>query len=159
MKARNGSRSPAAEQLRQGHRLIQLGIALFLAALLTGFVVHKMPLPRLALSTHLLGLMQGTFLAVVGLLWPRVKLGRILCETTFVLLVYGCFAAWLANFAGAIWAAGGALVPFAAGHAQGSAVQEGLIKFGLRSAAVSLVLSLLFLLWGLRLYDSNTEGS
>jgi (hydroxyamino)benzene mutase len=149
------SREPAGEQMRQGHRLIQVGLSLFLIALLTGLVVHKLPLPRLALSAHLLGIMQGTFLAVVGLLWPRLTLGRFSSKITFVLVVYGCLAAWLANLLGAMWAAGGAMVPFAAGDARGSTLQEVLIRVGLRTAAVSLILALLFLLWGMRLRVTN----
>ena len=147
----NEPRKPAGEQVRQGHRLIQMGVGLFLIALLTGLVVHKMPLPRLALSAHLLGIMQGTFLSIVGLLWPRLKLGKISSKITFLLLVYGCLAAWFANFLGAIWAAGGSMVPFAAGNARGTPLEEGIIKVGLSTAAVSLILALLFLLWGLRL--------
>jgi hydroxylaminobenzene mutase len=119
-----------------------------------------MPLPRLALSAHLLGIMQGTFLAVVGLLWPRLKLGRMSSQLTFVLMVYGCLAAWFANLLGAIWTAGGAMVPFAARDARGSALQESIIKVGLRTAAISLILALLFLLWGLRLgATSGTDPS
>jgi hydroxylaminobenzene mutase len=44
---------------------------LFLLALFVGLAVPKFALPRLALSTHLLGIMQGTFLLVAGSLWPR----------------------------------------------------------------------------------------
>lgn len=152
----NDSRKPAGEQMRQGHRLIQVGVGLFLIALLTGLVVHKMPLPRLALSAHLLGIMQGTFLAIIGLLWPRLRLGRVSSKATFLLLVYGCLAAWLANLLGASWAAGGSIVPFASGNARGTALQEGIITVGLRTAAVSLILALLLLLWGLRL--GGTSG-
>ena len=159
MNPSNDSRKPAYDQARQGHRLIQVGLSLFLIALLTGFVVHRMPLPRLALSAHLLGIMQGTFLAVVGLLWPRLRLERMPSRITFVLIVYGCISAWLANLLGAIWAAGGAMVPLAAGAARGTALQEGIIRVGLRTAAVSLILALLLLLWGLRTLDSNRFDS
>ena len=155
MKAIHHATEPASEQMRQGHRLIQVGLVLFLLALLTGLAVHKMPLPRLALSTHLLGLMQGSFLAILGLLWPRLQLGRTLSKITFLLIVYGCLAAWFANLMGAIWNAGGSMVPFAAGVARGTALQEGLITVGLRSAAASLIFGLLFLLWGLRLGATN----
>jgi (hydroxyamino)benzene mutase len=137
--------------MRQGQRLIQVGISLFFVSVLTGLMIHKMALPRLALSAHLLGIMQGIFLAVVGLLWPRLKLGKRASSITFLLFVYGCLSAWLANLLGAIWAAGGSMVPFAAGQARGSAVQEHIIGIGLRSAAVSLIVALLLLLWGLRL--------
>jgi len=95
--------------------------------------------------------MRGTFLVLVGLLWPRLKLGRMFSTATFLLLVYGCLAAWLADLLGAIRVAGSSMVPFAAGNAGGTALQEGVIAVGLRSAAASLILASLLLLWGLRL--------
>ncbi len=144
------SGNSAVECIGQGHRLIQVGVSLFLIALLIGLVVHKLPLPRLALSAHLVGIMQGTFLIVTGMLWPRLKLGRISSRLAFVLLVYGCLAAWVANLLGAIWAAGGSMMPFAAGQTRGSGLQEGVITIGLRTGAASLILALLLLLWGLR---------
>ena len=51
---------------RQGHRLLQLGTLLFLLACLVGLVVPTFAVPRLGLSTHLLGIMQGIFLMVMG---------------------------------------------------------------------------------------------
>jgi hypothetical protein len=42
-------------------------------------------------------------------------------------------------------------VPLAAGQAQGSAFQEGFIRFGLVTAAVSLIAMAMVILWGLRL--------
>lgn len=39
---------------RQGHRLIQVGVALFLFSALEGFVIHSLPVPRLGLSAHTL---------------------------------------------------------------------------------------------------------
>jgi hypothetical protein len=51
---------------RYGRRLQQVGAGLFLLGLLVGLAVPRFALPRLALSTHLLGLMQGLFLLVAG---------------------------------------------------------------------------------------------
>ncbi|MBK6515412.1 MAG: hypothetical protein IPG04_15140 [Polyangiaceae bacterium] len=62
--------------LRYGRRLQQVGAGLFLLGLLVGLAVPKFTLPRLALSTHLLGLMQGLFLLVAGGLWPRLRFLR-----------------------------------------------------------------------------------
>ena len=56
--------------LRQAHRLFQVGILVFLLAALVGLTT-----PRLGLSAHLLGILQGTFLVVIGLLWPKLRLG------------------------------------------------------------------------------------
>lgn len=136
---------------RQAHRLIQLGIFLFLLALLVGLAVPRFAVPRLALSVHLLGLMQGLFLSVLGMLWPRLKFTPRLSGLAFTLAVYGCFAAWTANLLAAAWGAGNTIVPLAAGAARGSDLQEGIINVGLRTAAVALIASAVLVLWGLRI--------
>jgi (hydroxyamino)benzene mutase len=135
---------------RQGHRLLQIGILLFLFALLVGLVVPKFSVPRLGLSVHLLGIMQGTFLVVLGLLWPKLKLTQATARVGFWLVVYGFFAAWTANVLAGVWGAGNSMLPLAAGPAHGGALQEGIIAMGLRTAAVSQILALLLIVWGLR---------
>jgi hydroxylaminobenzene mutase len=135
---------------RQGHRLLQSGILLFLLALLAGLVVPRFAVPRLGLSTHLLGIMQGIFLMVMGLLWPRLRVTRPTGRGGVFLAVYGCFAAWTANLSAAILGAGNSMLPIAAGRAHGSSIQEGIIALALRSAAVSLIAVSLLILWGLR---------
>ncbi|MDO8679810.1 MAG: hydrogenase [Acidobacteriota bacterium] len=144
-------------RLRETHRLLQLGILLFLLALLVGLAVPRFAVPRLALSVHLLGLMQGLFLSVLGLLWPRLKFPPKLSGIAFWLAVYGCFAAWTANLLGAIWGAGNTIVPIAAGQARGSDLQEAIIVIGLRTAGLALIVTAILVLWGLRA-SGNTDG-
>ena len=136
--------------LRQGHRLLQVGIFLFLLALLVGIAVPRFAVPRIGLSAHLLGIMQGIFLMVIGLLWPRLKLPRAGSRAGFWLAIYGCFAAWTANLFAGIAGAGNTMLPMAAGEAHGSALQESIIAICLRTAAVSLIAVSLLILWGLR---------
>jgi hydroxylaminobenzene mutase len=136
--------------VRHGHRLLQCGALLFLLALLVGLFVPAFAVPRLGLSTHLLGITQGTFLLVTGLLWPRLRLTRAMSSVGFCLAVYGCLAAWTANLWAAIWGAGSTMLPIAAGQARGSLLQEGLIAIALRSAAISLIAVAMLILWGLR---------
>lgn len=136
--------------LRNGHRLQQAGAALLLLGLLVGLTVPHLALPRLALSAHLLGITQGTLLLAVGQLWPRLRLTARRSGLGSLLAIYGCGAAWTANLLGAVWGAGGSMVPLATGGVRGSAVQEVLIKVLLVSAALSLVLFGVTLLWGLR---------
>jgi (hydroxyamino)benzene mutase len=143
---------------RQASRLIRLGVFLFLLALLTGLFVPNFRIPRLGLSAHLLGISQGLFLMVAGLLWSKLQLSPTASRFGFWLASYGCFAAWTANLLGAIWGAGSSMLPMAAGGARGSAVQEGLIAVGLRTAAVSLIAALLLMLWGLRHSRSARAG-
>ena len=132
------------------HRLLQAGVLLFLLALLVGLAIPRFTLPRLALSAHLLGIMQGTFLVAAGLLWPRLRFTRNQSRVAHGLALYGCAAAWIANVCGAAWGAGASMVPMAAMGARGTALQELAIAILLRSAAVSLVVLALMLLWGLR---------
>lgn len=144
---------------RQGHRLLQVGMLLFLFALLVGLVVPSFAVPRLGLSTHLLGILQGIFLMVLGLLWPRLRITRALGQIGVVLAVCGCLAASTANLLGAIWRAGNSMLPIAAGSARGSSIQEGIIEIALRSAAVSLIAVAILLLWGLRSFAREESGT
>ncbi len=94
---------PSDSSLRRGRRLLQAGVLLFLFALLVGLAVPRFAVPRLGLSAHLLGIMQGIFLMVIGLLWPKLKLTPVMSGVGSLLAIYGCFAAWAANVLGAVW--------------------------------------------------------
>jgi len=145
----------ADESLRQGHRLLQAGILLFLFALLVGLAVPRFAVPRLGLSAHLLGIMQGLFLMLTGVLWPKLRLTRAMLRVGVWLAVYGCFAAWTANVLAGMWGAGNSMLPLAAGQARGSAFQEVLIATGLRTAAVALIAVAILILWGLRTFAAE----
>lgn len=141
----------------QGRRLVQLGVLLFFFGLLVGLAasnfggaVTLFAVPRLGLSAHLIALMQGSFLVILGLLWPKLNLNRAVSRIAFWLVVYGFLAGWLANVLAGVWGAGSAMLPNAAGQAHGSTLQEGIIAIGLRTAAVSQIAALLLVLWGLR---------
>ena len=137
-------------KLRQGHRLLQLGMLVFLFGLIVGVAVPTFAVPRLGLSTHLLGITQGLFLAVTGLLWPRLKLAPSVARFAFWLAVYGCLAPLTANLLAAMWAAGNSLLPIAAGQARGSTLQEAVITILLRSGGASLIAVASLIVWGLR---------
>jgi hydroxylaminobenzene mutase len=140
----------ASRQRTTGHRLLQLGIALFLLGLLTGLAVPALGNPRMALASHVEAVMNGTFLLALGLLWPRLRLSRPLLATGFWLAVYGTFANWLATLLAAGWKAGSELMPIAAqGHA-GSAMQETVLKVLLVSLAVAMIGASGIVLFGLR---------
>ena len=139
-----------AAQRLQGHRLLQVGATLFLIALFVGIAIPAFAVPRLGLSTHLLGITQGIFLLVLGLVWPRLTLGPLQARAANGLAVYGCLAPWTANLLGAIWGAGSSMLPMAAGAARGSDLQEAVIRVLLVSGALSLVSTMVLVVWGLR---------
>ena len=96
--------------------LVGLGALLFLLGLLTGVVVPTLRSPRIGLSAHLEGVMNGTFLMVLGAIWHHVHLSQPLSRLCFWLLVYGTFANWLSVLLGAAFGAG-RLMPIAGGGA------------------------------------------
>jgi hydroxylaminobenzene mutase len=97
--------------------------------------------------------MQGLFLMVTGLLWPKLKLTTVLSRVAFCFIIYGCFAALIANLLAGVWGAGNSLLPIAAGSARGSSAQEMTIFIGLRSGAATLIISVILIMWGLRTAD------
>lgn len=136
-----------------------LGLSLFLLSLLVGLAIPRFSVPRLALSAHLIGLLQGVFLIVVGIVWPRLSFGPAAARLAFWLLAYGCLVAWTANLAGAALGAGSTIVPMAAGAARGSAAQETILMLALRSSGVALVGALLLILWGARRLVRNGDDT
>lgn len=133
-----------------GHRFLQLGAALFLFGLLTGLGMPLYASPRLGLSSHLEGVLNGIVLVGLGFLWERLHLGRRARAAAFGLAVYGTYANWLTTLLAAIWGAGGAMMPIAGAEQQGSGAQEAVVMFGLLSLTVSMLVVSVMVLWGLR---------
>jgi hydroxylaminobenzene mutase len=133
----------------RGHRLLQLGIFLFLLGLLTGFAIPVVENPRMGLSSHLEGVLNGMFLVGLGVIWPRLRLAERTRGVTFWLAVYGGFANWLATLLAAFWGAG-ATMPIAAGANQGGALQEVFIGGLLFSLSFAMLGVCALVLWGLR---------
>lgn len=136
-------------QDRQAQRLLLLGLLLFLIGLLTGFVSGGLANPRMGLSAHLEGLMNGMLLALLGLLWSRLVLGARALLVAFWLVVYAAFANWLGVLLAAIWGAGAGMMPLAAQGLSGSGPQETIIAFLLISLSVAMVLGVILVVWGL----------
>ena len=135
---------------RQGHRLLQVGVGLFLFSSVEGFVIPYFPEPRLGLSVHTLSALQGVILLALGLLWPRLNLGTTASRIACWFFIYSTFATLVPYVLAAAWGAGNSTIPLAAGTARGTAVQETVIKVVLYSAAPTVLISLALILWGLR---------
>lgn len=147
----------ASERSDDGRPLMVAGALLFLFSLFVGLAIPRFALPRLALSAHLLGITQGTFLIAVGAIWPRLGCTRGQSLFGHVLAIYGCAAAWIANFCGAVIGAGGSMVPIASGGTKGTAAQETVIRILLASAAISLIAFAVLLLWRLTAATAATQ--
>jgi hydroxylaminobenzene mutase len=133
-----------------GHRLLQFGVLLFLVGLLTGFVIPALANPRMALASHLEGIMNGLFLIALGLIWPRLVLGRGALGAIYGFALYGTFVNWAATLLAALWGAGAPMMPIAAGARSGSAMQESVLMIMLITLSVAMVVVCVLVLVGLR---------
>ena len=143
---------------RQGHRLLQIGVALFLLTSFEGFAIPALAAPRLALSAHSLMALLGVLFIAMGLLWPKLRLGAGTSRLAFWFLVYSGFAIVAAYLLGAIWAAGNSTMPLAAGAAHGSNFQEAVIKIVAYSSAPTGIVSFALILWGLRIGNTQSRN-
>jgi hydroxylaminobenzene mutase len=75
----------------QGHRLLQVGVALFLFTSFEGFAVPYFTVPNLGRSVHTLSAFSGVLLVALGLLWPRLNLGAASSRIAFWFLIYSDF--------------------------------------------------------------------
>ncbi len=130
--------------------LFRLGLVLFLLGLFTGFAVPALKNPRMALSSHLEGVLNGMFLVLLGLLWSHVHLPSAWGLAAVVLIVYSAYANWLATLLAAAWGAGRRLAPIAAGDHEAAAAKEGMVRFLLISLAVSIVVGVGIVIAGIR---------
>lgn len=143
----------------RAHRLLQLGMLLFLLGLVTGLVIPALANPRMGLTSHLEGVLNGMFLVGLGLVWPRLRLGSKSAAATFWLALYGTFANWGATLLAAIWGAGRTMMPIAGGTHAGTSVQELTIAGLLGSLSLAMIALCGLVLWGLRLGRRRGEVS
>ena len=142
---------------RQGHRLLQVGVALFLFTSFEGFAVSHFTVPNLGRSVHTLSAFSGVLLLTLGLLWPRLNLGATPSRIAFWFLIYSDFATVAAFLMAGVWGAGNSIMPLAAGAAHGSDFQEAAISVVAYSAAPTGITSFALILWGLRIVTPQSQ--
>lgn len=103
--------------------------------------------PRMGLSTHLEGIMNGIFLCILGLIWNKLNLPNRWIYLGFWLATYGSFANFLAVLISAITGAG-KLMPIAGGK-EGSMLIESIVSTLLITLTVSMLSVCLIVLAGL----------
>ncbi len=136
-------------QKKQSDQFIFFGVLLFLLGLFVGLFIPLMANPRMGLSSHLEGVMNGMFLIILGLIWHKLILSRTWLKVTFWLAIYGTFANWLGILIAAIFNAGKDLTIAAEGQ-EGPPFIEGLVTFLLISLSLSMLFICIMILIGLR---------
>ena len=130
-------------------RLLWHGMLLFLLGLLTGFVEQKFKNPRMGLAAHLEGVMNGTFLVVMGAIWTEVRLSDRPKAAAYWSALYGTYANWAVTTLAAIFGTG-TMSPITAAGQSAKPWQEGLVTFGFMSVGLAMVASSVLVLSGLR---------
>jgi hydroxylaminobenzene mutase len=130
-------------------RLMWHGMFLFLLGLLTGFAEPHFANMRMGLAAHLEGVMNGTFLLVLGAIWTEVRLPQPAKVTAYWAALYGTYVNWLFTTLAAIFGTA-ALSPITAAGHSGLPWQESLVKAGLMSVGIVIVATSVLVLWGLR---------
>lgn len=132
---------------KQSDVLIFCGVLLFLLALMVGLLIPILTNPRMGLSAHLGGVVNGIFLIVLGLIWGRLDLSAKWLKTSYYLFLYGTFANFIAVLIGAITGAG-KLMPIAGGK-EGPLMIENIITFLLVTLSIAMIFAGILVMSGL----------
>ena len=134
---------------RLAEKLIFFGVLLFFLGLIVGLFIPVIANPRMGLSSHLEGILNGIFLIVLGLIWHRVKLSARWLKITYALAIYGTFANWAGILVAAILDAGAPLTVAAQGN-QGTPLAEAIVGFALITLTIAMLTISITVLLGLR---------
>jgi (hydroxyamino)benzene mutase len=134
---------------KQSDNLLFLGFFLFLLGLLVGLIVPLFASPRLAVSSHIEGVLNGIFLIVLGLVWHKLALSDQTLKITFWLALYGTFANWFAMLVAAVFNAG-KMLGVVAGGTEGPPLAEAVVAFFLVTLSIAMVIICITVLVGLK---------
>jgi len=148
--------NPSEMLSRQGRRLLQLGIVLFLFTSFEGFLIPALAVPNLGRSVHTLSAFSGVLFVAIGLMWPMLKFGSTAARIAFWFFVYSALATIAAFVLAALWGAGGSIIPIAAQGARGSDFQEAVIQAVMYPAAPTGIIAFALMLWGIRVAPGAT---
>ena len=130
---------------RPKHALLLNGAVLILLGLLSGLAMLVVTNPRMGLSAHVGGVLNGMLLIVLGLAWPYVRLSAWLERATTWLLLLSLYAIWGFTLLGAVF---GTSSPIAGEGFSAERWQETLVNSGLMVAAFAILAATLALVYG-----------
>jgi hydroxylaminobenzene mutase len=151
---------PEKENLMQSadRRMMWHGVFLFLIGLVTGTQERRFKNMRMALSAHLEGVMNGTFLIALGAVWRHVELPPRVEQAARWTALYGTYGNWLFTTIGAALGTAAANPILSQGH-HGKPWQERGVLLGFRSMRYAFFIAVLLVLWGLSRQRSVADTS
>ncbi|HCE56469.1 MAG TPA: hydrogenase [Prolixibacteraceae bacterium] len=143
---------------KQASNLLFAGFLLFLLGLITGLIVPAFANPRLGVSSHIEGVLNGIFLIVLGLVWHKLALSDKALKVTYWLALYGTFANWFGILVAAVFNAGKMLGVMAGGQ-EGHPVAEAVVAFFLITLSIAMVIISVMVLIGLKKgFNAGNQG-
>jgi hydroxylaminobenzene mutase len=139
-------------------RMIWHGVFLFLIGLVTGTQERRFKNMRMALSAHLEGVMNGTFLIALGAGWHHVELPPRAAQAARWTALYGTYGNWLFTTIGAALGTAAANPILSQGH-HGKPWQERAVLLGFRSMRYAFFIAVLLVLWGLTRQRSVADAA
>ena len=128
--------------------LLRAGFLLILLALLGGTVIPRFTNPRLALSAHVTGLLNGLLLIALGLCWSALVLSPARGRLVRALFLYGAYANWAVSLLGAAWGTK-RLTPVAGAGHEAAPWQEAVVQAGLLSLVLAMLVGTLLVVLAL----------
>lgn len=139
-------------------QLARHGFVLILLALVTGFFVPAMVVPRLGLSAHTIGILSGVLLIAMAGIWGYFLLSGFQRSVLYWTWLYSSYANWLGCLIGALMGAG-KMTPVASAGREGSAGSELIVACLLGTVALASLMAVALSLWGLRADKARTVAS
>lgn len=125
-----------------GRRLVRWGVVLLFVAAASGFLIPVATLPWLALAGHVQAVLNGLLLVAIGLVWPRLRVGRTAGAITFWGLAGAAWLAFATQVACALAGVGGSVFPLVAGGHVGPHAVELLVRVAASLASVATLAGL-----------------
>ncbi len=124
-----------------GRFLGLIGISLFAASLINGFLVHLVEprSTRQMLSAHLIGLIGSAFLIALSGVWSRLALPPRVAAIAMLLAIYGFVAGWFVNMLAGLTGIYG-VFPFSAQPHGGHSYADFAMSAALLSVAICLLI-------------------
>ena len=129
--------------------IVRHGFILMLLAFVSGLFVQTLPIPRLGLSAHTIGILSGALLIAIGAVWPLFVLSARQQQVMYWAWVYSSYVNWFGCLVGAAAGAGKA-TPVAAAGAVASDTAEAVVGFLLVSVAIASFIAVGLSIFGLR---------
>lgn len=134
---------------QQANKLIFLGFLLFLLGLIIGLIVPLFANPRMGVSSHIEGVLNGMFLIILGVIWDKIKLTDRWLKIAFWLAIYGAFTNCIGILIAAIFN-GGKMLGVMANGKEASPLIEGVVGFSLISLSIAMLIVSILALIGLK---------